>query len=248
MYRDARVLDSGNLREMIGKLADIPLLYQPGTKWVYSVSVDIQGYVVEKLSGKPLGEFMRENIFRPLGMNDTGFHIAPEKMGRLATLYAANPAGVLVPSLGGNVAMDYSKEPAMPSGGGGLLSTAGDYLRFCQMLLNNGELGGVRVLAPSSVTLMRTNRLSPALLNSREFGIGFFHISPGFGFGFDFGVYTRPRRDRPQGGRGTYQWGARGHVVLDRSGERRRIRRHDTAFAGSPKESRYGHADAGAGI
>src|ERR1035438_4372613 len=159
MYRDARVLESPNLHEMIERLAKIPLLYQPGTKWVYSVSVDIQGYLVEKLSGKALGEFMRENIWQPLGMKDTAFHIAPEKVGRLATLYAANPAGRLTPSDGGNVAMDFTKEPAMPSGGGGLLSTASDYLRFAQMLLNGGDLGGARILARSSGALSRAKPL-----------------------------------------------------------------------------------------
>src|ERR1017187_7176758 len=97
MYRDARVLESPNLHEMIDRLAKSPRLYQPCTKWVYSISVDIQGYLVEKLSGKALGEFMRENIWQPLGMKDTAFHIAPEKVGRLATLYAANPAGRLTP-------------------------------------------------------------------------------------------------------------------------------------------------------
>ena len=207
MYRDAAVLDSGNLQQMIDKLARIPLLYQPGDRWVYSVSVDIQGYLVEKLSGKTLGEFMRENIWQPLAMKDTGFHIAAEKAGRLAALYAANPSGGLAVTDGGNVATDYSKEPTMPSGGGGLLSTAHDYLRFGQMLLNGGELGGVRILAPSSVTLMRTNRLSPAILNSREFGIGFFHMNPGFGFGFDFGVYTDPGFISHTVGTGTYTWG-----------------------------------------
>jgi len=207
MYRDARVLGSDNLKQMIDKLAGLPLLYQPGTRWVYSVSVDIQGYLIEKLSGKKLGDFMRENIWQPLGMKDTAFFIAPEKSGRFATLYAANAAGALAASNGGNVAMDYSKEPTMPSGGGGLLSTAGDYLRFCQMLLNGGELGGVRILAPSTVALMRTNRLPPAMREAREFGIGFFQINPGFGFGFDFGIYTDPGFISHTVGRGTFTWG-----------------------------------------
>ena len=207
MYRDARVLESPNLHEMVDRLAKIPLAYQPGTKWVYSVSVDIQGYLVEKLSGKSLGEFMRENILQPLGMKDTAFHVAPEKMGRLATLYAANSDGRLTASDGGNGAMDFTKEPTMPSGGGGLLSTATDYLRFAQMLLNSGQFGGARILAPSSVALMRANRLPPAITNSGEFGIGFFHISRGFGFGFDFGIYTDPGFISHPVGRGTYTWG-----------------------------------------
>jgi CubicO group peptidase (beta-lactamase class C family) len=207
MYRDGNVLGAQNLQQMIDRLATIPLLYQPGTKWVYSVSVDIQGYIVEKLSGKTLGEFMRENIFQPLGMKDTAFHVAADKQGRLAALYTMSDHGELAATNGGNVALDYSKEPTMPSGGGGLVSTARDYVRFCQMLLDGGELAGTRLLAPSSVALMRANRLSPAIMNSREYGIGFFHISPGFGFGFDFGVYTDPLFISHTVGQGSFTWG-----------------------------------------
>ena len=94
----------------------------------------------------------------------------------------------------------------MPSGGAGLVSTASDYLRFSQMVLNGGALDGVRILAPSSVMLMRTNRLSPAMMNIREFGIAFFHISPGFGFGFDYGVYTDPAFIGRTVGKGSYTW------------------------------------------
>jgi len=94
----------------------------------------------------------------------------------------------------------------MPSGGGGLISTARDYLRFCQMFLNGGELEGARILAPSSVALMRTNRLDPAIMDSRQYGIAFFHVSPGFGFGFDFGVYTNPGFIGRPVGRGTFTW------------------------------------------
>jgi CubicO group peptidase (beta-lactamase class C family) len=207
LYGEAGVFRSENLQQMIGKLAKLPLLYQPGTKWVYSVSVDIQGYLVEKFSGKTLGEFMRENIFQPLEMKDTAFHVAADRQGRFATLYSMNPRGELAVTNGGNVAMDFSKEPTMPMGGGGLVSTARDYLRFAQMLLNGGELEGRRILAPSSVALMRANRLSPAIMNSREFGIGFFTVSPGFGFGFDFGVYTDPLFISHPVGQGTYTWG-----------------------------------------
>ena len=206
MYRDAKVLGSEDLRQMIGKLAKIPLLYQPGTKWVYSVSADIQGYLVEKLSGETLGEFMRENIFQPLAMNDTGFHVPADKRSRFAALYSTDAKGELTLAKG-DMALDYAKEPTMPSGGGGLTSTTRDYLRFAQMLLNGGELGGVRILAPSSVALMRTNRLPPSIMNSREFGIGFFQISPGFGFGFDFGVYSDPGFIGHTVGKGTFTWG-----------------------------------------
>jgi CubicO group peptidase (beta-lactamase class C family) len=207
MYMSPNVFASANLGEFVGKLSRIPLLYQPGTKWVYSVSVDIQGYIVEKLSGKPLGAFLRENIFEPLGMKDTGFHIDPAKAGRLATLYSMSPAGALAATGGGNLSLDYTKEPGMASGGGGLLSTATDYLRFSQMLLQGGQLDGVRILSPSSVALMRTNRVPQAVRDANEYGIGFFRLSPGFGFGFDFGVYTDPGFISHTIGKGTYTWG-----------------------------------------
>jgi CubicO group peptidase (beta-lactamase class C family) len=207
MYLSSNIWGSPNLQEFVTRLAKVPLLYQPGTKWVYSVSVDIQGYLVEKLSGKPLGVFMKENIFDPLGMKDTGFHIDPAKIGRLAPLYSMNPAGVLTATGGGNLTLDYTKEPGMPSGGGGLLSTAGDYLRFCQMLLEGGQLDGVRILSPGSVALMRTNRLPQAVRDAGEYGIGFFRVNPGFGFGFDFGVYTDPGFISHTVGKGTYTWG-----------------------------------------
>jgi CubicO group peptidase (beta-lactamase class C family) len=205
MYMSAAVFAAPDLKDFIDRLAKIPLLYQPGTKWVYSVSVDIQGYIVEKISGKPLGAFLRENIFDPLGMKDTGFHVDPAKMGRLATLYTMN-AGALSANTGGNLALNYTKEPGMPSGGGGLVSTASDYLRFAQMLVQGGQLDGVRILAPSSVALMRSNRLPHAVRDANEFGIGFFRINPGMGFGFDFGVFDDPAFISRSIGKGSYTW------------------------------------------
>ena len=207
MYRDTAVFGAKNLQGMIDRLAKIPLLYQPGTQWVYSISADIQGYLIEKLSGQSLGEFMRENILLPLGMKDTAFHIAPEKLGRFATLYAMNEKGKLEANNGGNVAMEYAKEPTLPLGGGGLLSTAGDYTRFMQMMLNGGEFGSMRILAPSSVSMMRTNRLPKAITDRDEFGIGTFRAGPGQGFGLDFAVYTDPGFISHPVGKGTYSWG-----------------------------------------
>src|SRR5208283_5400672 len=156
MYMEQRVLQSKSLQEMIDKLAKIPLAYQPGTRWVYSVATDIQGYIVEKLSGQTLPDFMERRIFGPLGMKDTGFHVPQEKRSRFATLYVEGPRGELMalPSSGGGIASDYATPPAMPSGGGGMVSTAQDFLRFAQMLLDGGELGGVRILAPRTVELM----------------------------------------------------------------------------------------------
>ena len=206
MYHDQQVLHSANLQEMIDKLAKLPLLYQPGTRWVYSISVDIQGYLVEKLSGKSLPDFMRERIFEPLGMKDTGFYVPKEKMDRLATLYRVSDKNEWTPASAENdLAPNLSKVPTMPSGGGGLLSTAPDYLRFAQMLLNGGQLDGVRLLAPPTVKLMTSNHL-PDKLMTGEFGIGLQHIRAGMGFGFDVAVFTDPAQAVDIAGRGTFLW------------------------------------------
>src|SRR5208283_4236662 len=129
MYTEQKVLRSNSLQEMIDKLAKMPLLYQPGTRWVYSVSMDIQGYIVEKLSGQSLPDFMQQHIFGPLGMKDTGFFVPPEKRNRFATLYAWSQNDELVVNQGrGVTADDYATQPSMPMGGGGIVSTAQDYL------------------------------------------------------------------------------------------------------------------------
>jgi CubicO group peptidase (beta-lactamase class C family) len=203
MYQKDNPLRSASLQEFISKLAGLPLLYQPGEGWVYSVSVDIQGYLVEKLSGKTLPDFMRERVFEPLGMKDTGFSVPENKLPRLATIYAADPKS---PDLKPQPRdPNVTKTPGMASGGGGLYSTAIDYLRFAQMLLNDGELNGVRILAPSSVDLMRANHLPERLMNGK-FGIGVQQLRPGFGFGYDVAVFEDPAKAGSTVGKGTYLW------------------------------------------
>jgi CubicO group peptidase (beta-lactamase class C family) len=210
MYGEKGVLHSASLQEMIEKVAAIPLLYQPGTRWVYSVSVDIQGYIVEKLSGKSLPDFMREKIFQPLGMRDTGFYVPAEKTDRFAALYRWDQEkNALVPSSSALV-LDYSKQPTMASGGGGLVSTARDYSRFAQMLLDGGQLGtsaaGVRILGPETVKLMSANHLPPQLMGT-DVGARFWgNIRYGFGYGYDFGVFVDPGLADSPVGKGTFMW------------------------------------------
>jgi CubicO group peptidase (beta-lactamase class C family) len=195
MYTDVNALNRDEpLQAMIDKLAKIPLLHQPGERWHYSVSVDVQGYLVEKLSGQSFPEFLKQRIFDPLGMKDTAFFVPPEKLNRFVSFYTYDKDRKFVPHPG---VPDYSKPPAMPSGGGGLVSTAMDYMRFCQMLLNGGELDGKRLLSPLSVQLMRSNVL-PA--TARTF-------SPGTGFGLDFAVVEDPVAAGGYYGEGTYYWG-----------------------------------------
>jgi CubicO group peptidase (beta-lactamase class C family) len=206
MYMEQQVLGSQSLQEMIDKLAKTPLLYQPGTRWVYSVSMDIQGYIVEKLSGQSLPDFMQQHIFGPLGMKDTGFFVPQEKRNRFATLYAENQKGELVASAAtSGPATDYATQPSMPSGGGGMVSTAQDYLRFAQMLLNGGELDGVRILAPATVQLMTSNHLAPSLMTG-EFSVGQVIMRPGLGWGYDCAVFSDPPQADEVVGRGTFFW------------------------------------------
>jgi len=206
MYQSANLFQSTSLHDMIEKLSNIPLAYQPGTRWVYSVSMDIQGYIVEKLSGQSLPDFMQQNIFRPLGMKDAGFFVPAEKRSRFVTLYRSDEQGKIVAdSSGGPLPGNYSAQPTAPSGGGGLVSTAEDYLRFAQMLGNGGVLNGVRVLSPAAVHLMGSNHLAPNLLTG-EFAIGLQRMRPGFGYGYDCAVvFNPPEADLPDG-TGTFFW------------------------------------------
>jgi CubicO group peptidase (beta-lactamase class C family) len=203
LYQELNPLQAGSLKEFIDRLAKIPLLYQPGEAWIYSVSVDIQGYLVEKLSGKSLPDFMRERIFLPLGMKDTAFFVPEEKLSRLATIYTSNEKNPELTAMPRDV--NVSKVPGCPSGGGGLYSTAGDYLRFAQMLLNGGEFNGTRILSPSTINLMRGNHLSQNLMTGK-FGIGFYFMKPGLGFGYDFAVFEDPIKAGSTVGKGSYLW------------------------------------------
>jgi len=213
LYREKQVLGSTGLHQMIERTAEIPLMYQPGTNWSYSSAVDIQGYIVEKLSGKPFGQFMQENVFGPLKMKDTGFSTGPAKANRLAAVYVAEvvnekPTGKIVQAddLFGNKMPDYSKPPAMESGGGGLVSTTMDYARFCQMMLNKGQLDGVRILSPASVELMGTNVIPRSVLVSNN-GTGVAQFNEAVGFGLDFMVVKDARAAGMLEGDHTISWG-----------------------------------------
>lgn len=207
MIREAQLFQSKDLHEFIEKVAQIPLLYQPGTQWVYSISMDIQGYIVEKLSGQSLPDFMRNHIYQPLGMKDAGFYVPEDKSSRFATNYSWDrDKNALVQQASANSApRDYLHQPSMPSGGGGMVSTTEDYYRFAQMLADGGELNGKRILAPATVHLMSTNKLSPELTDGR-FGIGAQHMRPGFGYGYNCAVEYDPQLANLPDGKGTFLW------------------------------------------
>jgi CubicO group peptidase (beta-lactamase class C family) len=219
------VRGEGDLASMVERLADLPLLCQPGSEWNYSVSTDVLGRLVEVISGESLDRFFRERIFEPLGMVDTGFAVPGDRVHRFAAMYE--------PAVGGGldaVAMqrDPTRDPAevhkglrlldapstspyahtvhLFSGGGGLCSTSGDYLRFCRMLLNGGELEGVRLLGRRTLDFMTTNHLPGDLASM---GQPRFSEAPfdGIGFGLGFAVMLDPPKAQTMGSPGDYAWG-----------------------------------------
>src|SRR5579871_657310 len=205
LYQAAQVWQGGSLAEFARRVAALPLAYQPGSQWRYSLSMAVQGAIIEKLSGQSLPDFYRTRIFEPLGMVDTAFHTPPTKKPRLATLYRFKPGVGLLPLDNPLAGGDHESPPAVANGGGGLVSTAADYARFAQMLLNGGELGGTRIAAAKALKTQMSNHLSPALM-AGGFGIGLQQIRPGYGHGFDGAVFTDPTAAGVPVGVGTYQW------------------------------------------
>jgi CubicO group peptidase (beta-lactamase class C family) len=210
-YRQAKISDRntpGGLAGMIEQLSTLPLDFSPGAAWNYSVSIDVVGYLVEKLSGMSFGEFLRTRLFEPLGMNDTAFYLAPEKTDRFTSCYQPKPGGGLaVQDDAGKSA--YAEPPILESGGGGLVSTAHDYMRFCQMMLRGGELDGARILSPKTVALFSLNHLpdNRDLVDMAAPGAFSESSYAGVGFSIGCGVKTDVARSRMPGTVGEYYWG-----------------------------------------
>ncbi len=206
-YREAGVgsglsQQEGTIGDAVKKLATMPLLFQPGDVWEYSLADDVLGRLVEVVSGMPLDKFLEERLFKPLGMQDTGFFLSEEKVPRLATAYTYYADKGLQPILDNQVIKEngftytadypYRGPRTYFSGGGGLCSTAEDYYRFCQMMLNAGELNGVRIISRKSVELMSQNHVQGKLDE--------------FGYGLGFGDISEPKQLRELGSVGAYAW------------------------------------------
>jgi CubicO group peptidase (beta-lactamase class C family) len=204
-YIDAGVWRADDLADMTRRIASIPLAYPPGTRWRYSLGMDLQGAVIERLTGQSLPDFMRSNIFAPLGLTDTDFFVPAEKLSRLATVYHMYGVDELTVLDHPGLVRDPRHTPKLASGGGGLVSTIDDYARFAQMLLNKGELGGARIVSAGAVEMMTANHLSDDLLNG-GFVAGVHRMRPGYGYGFNGAVFHDPAEARSPVGRGTYQW------------------------------------------
>ena len=212
-YRRMKIVDrqtEGGLQGMIDQLAKLPLDFSPGTAWNYSVAIDVLGYLVEKLSGMSFGEFLRRRLFEPLGMHDTAFYVPPDKTERFTSCYqpGADGQGLKLQD-DARGSSTYARPPALESGGGGLVSTARDYLRFCRMMLNGGTLDGVQILSPKTVALFSLNYLPDGREVADMAFPGMFSESgyAGVGFSLGCGVNIDVAKTRLPGSLGEYFWG-----------------------------------------
>ena len=203
------------LEGMVEHYAGFPLEFHPGTRWLYSVSTDVCGRLVEIISGQRFDDYLRQTIFEPLGMNDTGFAVPDDKVHRFGACYRRDSGKNLVliddPQVSG-----YRKEPSFLSGGGGLVSTTTDYLRFCQMLLGGGELDRVRILGRKTVELMTTNHL-PGDSDLQSFAMpgGYGEVGfAGMGFGLTVAVAKAPALTQVIGSPGEYMWGGAASTIF----------------------------------
>jgi len=197
LYRKANIFGADSLAGMVKTIATMPLLHQPGEAWEYSVSTDVLGRVVEVASGMDLASFIEMRITGPLKMVDTGFWVKQSGLPRIAQADTPNP-------------VDPGKKPAIFSGGGGMFSTAGDYARFSQMLLNGGILDGLRILSPKSVAMMTSDQIPPSATRQTPvaLSLGAFGPTPemGLSFGLGFSVRVDPGRSPLPGSVGDYSW------------------------------------------
>ena len=229
MYNEGMLLDAERpLAAAIDDLARFPLAFQPGSKWRYSVGIDVAARVIEVISGRPLGAFLRERLFEPLGMTDTAFGVPPEKRGRVAAMYGRpdviSPGTTMMSEFaawmaGVNDRIDVSKSHPVDSpdvfmrGGHGLFSTTGDYFRFAQMLANGGELNGARILGRKTLELMHSNFVPAALLPLEIGGLPM----PGYGFGLGSRVLMDVAQSGAPGSVGEFGWSgaAKTHYWVD---------------------------------
>lgn len=201
---------TATLADMVTRLGELPLVQQPGRAWHYGINMDVLGRLIEVTDGRSFPDFLEEEIFSRLGMPDTGFHVDGEGLARFAALYAPTSAGGLT-LIDPPRTSAYREPPAMPGGGGGLVSTAGDYMRFAMMLLRGGELDGERLLSPRTVDLMTANHLSPVDFGDRPLAFGgsadYANGGLGLGFGLTGSVVVEPAFTGLPVSEGTFGWG-----------------------------------------
>ena len=216
IYRTLRIRSSGTtdtMMEFMDKLAQVPLRYQPGQAWMYSLATDVCGALVEIISGKPLAQYLQDVIFGPLGMVDTAFYVAADKQDRFAANYERGPDKKLK-LLDDPATSSFIKEPAFKSGGGGLTGTTADYMRFCEMLRRGGELDGHRILGPRTLEIMHMNHL-PGGKDLTQVAIGGFSETANEGVGFGLGFASTMDQVATGGlGTGDYYWGGAASTIF----------------------------------
>jgi CubicO group peptidase (beta-lactamase class C family) len=215
IYQELKVRSVGGrdtMQEFLDKLGQVPLRYQPGTAWMYSLATDVCGALVEVISGKPFAQYLDETIFQPLGMKDTAFQVAAGKRDRFCANYQRNAAKALVRIE--EPAGQFLDEPGFKSGGGGLTGTSADYLRFCEMLRRGGELDGARVLGPRTIELMHMNHL-PGGKDLTQLALGTFSETANEGVGFGLGfASTLGQVETGTLGAGDYYWGGAASTIF----------------------------------
>lgn len=216
IYRALKVRSVGGsdtMMEFMDKMGQVPLRYQPGQAWMYSLATDVVGALVEIISGKPLAQYLSETIFEPLGMKDTAFWVAPEKKDRFAANYQRG-ADKQLKLIDDPETSDFTREPGFKSGGGGLTGTSADYMRFCEMLRRGGELDGHRVLGPRTIELMHMNHL-PGGKTLTDLAIGAFSETAYDGVGFGLGFASTLGQVESGGyGQGDYYWGGAASTIF----------------------------------
>lgn len=208
-YRKLKIADTNgpDMDGFVAALAKLPLEFSPGEAWNYSISTDVLGVLVQRISGKPFQDFLQERIFGPLGMTDTGFSVREDQKARFAACYNATPQGGLDLQDDPETS-PYLKAPNFHSGGGGLVSTADDYMKFCRMLANGGHLDGERLIAPKTLKLMASNHL-PGGQDLTNLSRSLFSeaTNAGVGFGLGFAVTFDPVKAMLPSSPGEYYWG-----------------------------------------
>lgn len=214
-YRDAEILGNTDLAEMTSRLGEIPLQYQPGTRFHYSVSVDVLGRVVEVISGQPLDEFFEQRIFTPLEMTDTFFEVPADKKPRFGTNHSFDPRTKTLVVSDSPETSAFANDVTFFSGGGGLVSSTEDYMRFSQMLLNGGELDGARILGRKTIEFMTQNHL-PGIFGgaSENTNADLYGMSRGTGFGLGFAVIEDPAGAGGITSAGEYYWGGAAGTIF----------------------------------
>ncbi|MFN3523186.1 MAG: serine hydrolase domain-containing protein [Phenylobacterium sp.] len=216
IYRELKVRSVGGADPMhvfLDKLGQVPLLFQPGERWMYSLATDVCGALVEVISGKPFAEYLKDEIFEPLGMQDTAFHVPPEKLERFCANYQRGPDKKLK-LIDDPQASQFGQDPGFKSGGGGLTGTSADYLRFCEMLRRGGELEGQRILGPRTLEMMHMNHL-PGGKDLTQLALGTFSETANEGVGFGLGfASTMGQVETGSLGAGDYYWGGAASTIF----------------------------------